>query len=466
MEDISKLKSSLRRNEDTRRDDNRVIWWPERILGPPPGLKQLNVFCWAAFIAFVVVPVCISVWYRLRAGYGFDFVYFYGLGRLASEWPIVNLYNVSAQLKLFSEISPLRQGYYSPSPYPPFVALFFALFAWLSFRGAYVAWMVVSLLLYSTGIVSTIKRAFSGEGLQGSLLLCFCLAYPPFLLFTLVNGQLASVAVCAIGLAAYQESRGNAFWSGVLLSALAYKPTLLLVLVPMLILTRKFRAFCGIVTGTFTLIAASTALAGVGIWPEYVRLVHVFRQLTAGQASGLPGHFKRWQFVDLNSLSYAIPGGRSGLGLLILTGLATAACSWLAILLWKSAYGGTAVQSLVWASTLICTLLFNVYAPIYDSSIAAIAVILTLGALKDLRWNNAARWYMVAAFLTFAVAWKTVDIAEVHGIQLLTIMLLILMVSQLVFLRQLVHGRTPQDMAEPHERRAANFRTMPANSPH
>ena len=413
-----------------------LIRWPEQLLGPQPGLKQLNVLCWTAFISFVVVPVSVILWNHLRAGDGFDFVYFYGLGRLATERPIVNLYNVASQLKLFNEICPLRHGYYSPSPYPPFVPLFFAPFSWLSFRAAYVVWMAVSLLLYSVGILATIKRAFPRVGLQGSLLLCFSLAYPPFLLFTLVNGQLASIAVCAIGLATYEESRGKTFWSGVLLSALAYKPTLLLALVPMLILTRRFRALCGLMAGTITLLAASTVLLGARIWPAYVRLVRVFRQLTAGHSSTLPGHFKLWQFVDLNTLSYAIPGGRSRIGLVVLIGLTTAACTWLAMLLWRSAEGDRAVQSLAWASTLSCTLLFNVYAPIYDSSVAAIAIILTLGALKDLRWKKAVRWYIFLAFLTFAVAWKTEAIAEIHGVQLLTILLFILGASQLYFLQR------------------------------
>lgn len=424
---------------------SRLLRWPEQVLGPQPGLKQLNVFCWTAFISFVVVPVGLILWNRLKAGDGFDFVYFYGLGRLATERPIVNLYNVASQLKLFNQICPLRQGYYSPSPYPPFVPLFFAPFSWLSFRAAYVAWMVVSLLLYGGGIIAATKRAFPRERLRGSLLLCFALAYPPFLLFTLVNGQLASIAVCAIGLATYQESRGRTFWSGVLLSALAYKPTLLLPLVAMLILTRRLRALCGLVAGTIILLAVSTAVAGTRIWPPYVRLVRVFRQLTAGQASALPGHFKRWQFVDLNSLLYAMPGGRSRIGLLILIGLTTVACTWLAILLWRSADGDGAVQSLAWASTLICALLFNVYAPIYDSSVVAIAVILTLGALKDFRWNNAARWYMTLAFLAFAVAWKTVDIAEIHGIQLLTILLAFLGGVQLYFLRRSIQARSVQE---------------------
>jgi hypothetical protein len=65
----------------------------------------------------------------------------------------------------------------------------------------------------------------------------------------------------------------------------------------------------------------------------------------------------------------------------------------------------------------------NVYVPIYDSVLVAIAVVLTLGALKDLEWSVATGWVTFLSLLIFMVSWKTEVLAKSHGIQLFSIFL-------------------------------------------
>ncbi len=89
------------------------------------------------------------------------------------------------------------------------------------------------------------------------------------------------------------------------------------------------------------------------------------------------------------------------------------------------------MQWLAWAATLTWTLLLNIYVPIYDSVLAVIAVILTLGALRELKWRAANEWIVLLAVVTLAVSWKTVSFAEHHHIQLLSIMLFVLGIAQL-----------------------------------
>ena len=56
---------------------------------------------------------------------------------------------------------------------------------------------------------------------------------------------------------------------------------------------------------------------------------------------------------------------------------------WLVRLLHRSAAAGNAAQNLAWAMTLTWTLIMNVYVPVYDTLLIAVAVTLTIGALKE-----------------------------------------------------------------------------------
>jgi hypothetical protein len=414
-----------------------VTHTPARILGPLLDLKGMNVVCWTMFVTFLVVPLFVSLRVQFKTGSGSirkfdsDFVYFYGIGHILNEYPAVNLYDYNLQQKIFNQIYPAHEALYGPSPYPPYVALFFRPFARVSFESAYLLWMGISLALYIAGIAATVKSVFPRERLKISLIFCFALAFYPFVFGTLLNGQLASVAVFSIGLAIFQERHSNPFCSGLALSLLAYKPTLLFLLLPMLFLTRRFKTLLGFITGTVILIVVATAFTGIDIWPAYAHMLAQF-----GHSAGLHDQsaLQLWKYTDFVSSSYAILGGRSRAGVAILICLTSTIALGLAVLLWKSVARGRSAQYLAWAATLTWTLILNVYVPIYDSVLVTIAVVLTLGALKDLEWNVATRWIMLVSLLIFAVSWKTEVLAKSHGIQLFSIFLAALGLGQLFIL--------------------------------
>jgi hypothetical protein len=422
-----------------------AIHWPDRILGRPLSLKEVNVLCWSMFVAFLVVPLLVSLWVQFKTGSGTirkfdsDFVYFYGIGDLVNEYPPVRLYDYALQAKIFNQIYPAHEAFYGPSPYPPYVALFFRPFARVSFESAYLLWMGISLALYIAGIAATAKEAFPRERLIVSLILCFALAFYPFVFGTLLNGQLASVAVFSVGLAIFQERHSNPFGSGLALSILAYKPTLLLLLLPMLFLTRRFRTLLGFIFGTVILIVVATAFTGIQIWPAYANMLGHF-----GHSTGLRGQsaLQLWKYIDFVSLSYAIPGGRTRAGVAILICLISTVVPGLGLLLWKSVKGGRSAQYLAWAATLTWTLMVNVYVPIYDSVLVTIAVVLTLGALRDLDWSVATGWITFLSLLIFAVSWKTEALAQGHGIQLLSIFIVALGLAQLFILYLVIRDRS------------------------
>jgi Glycosyltransferase family 87 len=416
-------------------------FWPTRILGPPPGTVAVNVFCWAVYVIFLLIPLCVYVGIQTKHGamsvakLHSDFVYFYGDGKIAREYPSARIYDYDLQLQVFNAIYPAQGGVYGPSPYPPYVPLFFEPFAQLSFQSAYVVWLVISFAIYIIGIIAAGKAVYPGERAKVSLVLCLSLAFFPFLLGDLLNGQLASIGVCAVGLAIYLLEQGSPICSGLALALLAYKPTLVLLLIPMLLLTGRFRILIGFLTGVASMTLVTTACFGFRVWPAYAQMLRYF-----SRASGVThqSHLQLWKYLDLKSCFAAVHAGRSSLGFSILIATIFPSAILLAVLLWRSRGCDRSAHWLAWAATLTWTLLINVYVPIYDSVLVVIAIVLTLGALRDLGQHVAEELVTVLGVVLLFVSWKTESFAKAHGIQLLTIGLLILGAAQLVFLNRAI----------------------------
>jgi hypothetical protein len=426
--------------------------WPAKILGPRPGWVEIHLVCWGLFAGFVVVPLLYPLWLHLRAGQGWsyllpcDFIYFYAVGRIAHEYPLPRLYEYGLILKTTDEIFPLHGWIWGPSPYPPFVALFFSLFARLPFLLAYILWMAISVALYLGGIASAIRGAFPREPLKSSVVFCIALGFYPFFICDLKNGQLSAVAVFAVGLAIAQEREGRPFLCGLALSILSYKPTLLFLLLPMLLLTRRLRTLWGFATGGAALLALTTAIGGIAIWRIYflhaLGFLHGFIEVQ-GQST-----LQLWEYVDFHTFSYAVPGGRSVAGLAVIASVSVFAGAVLAILLWRSAKACRPAQRLAWAATLTWTLLLNFYVPVWDSILVTIAVALTLLALGELGWRVAARWIVLLGFLIFAVTWNLVAKDHHHGNQLMMGLLFLLGSSQFVLLHRASSHRPALRAAE------------------
>lgn len=421
--------------------------WPVKLLGPVPGLPEINLVCWGLCIGVLLVPMGIVLALRLLHVPSCDFVYFYGIGRLFRTHSPENLYNLSLQLRTFNDIAPPPQGgTYGPSPYPPFVAQFFSLFTHLSFRLAYLLWLLISLALYLKGAFLIAKFAFPARKLERSLTYCFALAFPPFILHTLVNGQLASVAFCFVCMAFILEQRRRPVFSGLALSVLAYKPTLLLLLLPMLVITRRFKALLGFLAGLTLLCLEAMLAAGPRVWAVYLHFLSAFKQLSVrDEHIGL----RHWQFIDLNSLSHAIPDGRTPIALAVLSAAAIAILACMGYFLWTSKSADPPAQTLAWAVVLTWTLLLNVYVPTYDSVLVVISLILTLGALRELEWTNAERWVLLISLLVFATSWITEPVAKRFAVQPLTVLLFVFGILQLYILHQAANAHRAEPVSIP-----------------
>src|SRR5437763_12599852 len=89
-----------------------------------------------------------------------------------------------------------------------------------------------------------------------SLILLLALAFEPFIMECWLGGQLSAFGFFCVALALRLDLAGRPFRSGLVLGLCFYKPTLLVLLLPMLVVGRRFRTLAGM---------AATGLALLGV---------------------------------------------------------------------------------------------------------------------------------------------------------------------------------------------------------
>jgi hypothetical protein len=419
--------------------------WPKRILGPAPNLRELNFICWGLFLVGLVVPLCVVAISQKQAPDA-DFVYFYAMGRILNDHPAQALYDYDLEKRVCTEIHPLKDGQYGPIPYPPFVGILFRPFALLPFLAAYASWLAISLALYLAGLALVSARFFPEDPLRRSLIFCFALSCYPFVIDTMVNGQLSALGFFALALVLRAEEAGRPALTGLALSACLYKPTLLVLFLPMLLVRRRFKSLLGFALGGLILGLCTTVIEGTRVWSGYFELLLHFGRAAVGVQTH--SFLRLRKYVDLTSFSSIAPGGRSWLGLILIYGYAGWAAVSLFICWWKSAAAGKRVSALFWATTITWTLLINAYVPRHDSILAVLSIVVTAGLLRYYPSQFIMRGFMPLVFLTLTFSWITDDLAATAGIQIITLLFAGLGTLQLAMLRKAVTREGPEATGE------------------
>ena len=411
-------------------------------------IKQLSMLCWGLLLVCFVLPFCIVVVGSHSPPDG-DFAGFYSLGRIVNTHPLAELYNFELLQRTCTQVHP-RSGGYGPLPYPPQVGLFFALFARMPYWVAYLLWVLISLALYASGLKLLIDHFFPLDAARRSLVICFAFCYCPFLVDTAASGQLTAVGFAALCLVLREDDRGHFLRSGLALSLCIYKPTLLFLLLPMLVATRRFRTLLGFTAGAAALSIGPTVAGGFAIWPEFFRSIFSYGKVASGaQAQAIRLLVK---YVDLSSFSALLPGGRSRIGLIVLFGSGGAAILtlvwfWLAGFRRKSSQSNRPLNSLLWAGTITWTLLLNLYVPIYDSTLVVLSLIVTAGVLRQIPEVRLQRIFTVLWILILVGSWFTTLLAGVTGVQLLTLLIAALGILQFLALKRIAAAHTGRTAA-------------------
>jgi hypothetical protein len=346
---------------------------------------------------------------------GADFPAFYVAGKIVNEYGTARLYDRALQARLYHELFPTEE----PSallPYlnAPFFILPFPLLARLPYAWAYLCWFLFSLGLYIAGF-TLLWRALA-ELPQSAYRtgLIVALSFMPFLVECLAGGQTAAFGFFCLALAVVLERRGQAGLSGMALALLAYKPTLLILLGPMLLVTRQWRVLGGIIVGGLSLSVISWWVVGWPVTLEWFETLLGYSQHSTGAASGL----RIFKYVDVNSFARALWGGAAALRW-VTVGLILAVCLSLLVKAWWAQRGRD--QSLNWALAIAWTPVLNLYLGIYDVTLVVVSALLLAAWLYQR--GELDTEYKVHLLLLYVTPWISQTLAKVSGLQLYTIVL-------------------------------------------
>jgi hypothetical protein len=393
--------------------------------------RDLTFIAWVIF-SFIVT---IALYQSLRQSeQQRDFVYFYSIGHLLNHYSPSRLYDIVLQENLARAMlpKPLTGGYLGAFVYPPYVAMLFQPFAMLPYWTAFCLWMVINLSLYLTGLCLLIRRFCDGDVLQRSLFLLFGLSFWPFINWILLGGQLSAIGFVAMVFAIYWEDRKCHFWSGLALSICTYKPTLLLLLLPMLLIIRRPKTLAGFGVGAFTLVAVATLAAGPRIWVSYVV---ASAHKTTEIAHIVP------VMLDLTAFAVSVPHA-SLLTRALFACAAGIVGACLVGIWWKARrYAQHGPATLIWATTITWTLLLNVYVPVYDSVLVIVSIIATAGILI----RFAPRLFVSVCLVLLVSSYVSTWLSSQTGWQLLTPVLAAIGILQMSACMSIEHARRSND---------------------
>ena len=422
------------------------------MFGPAPSLREVRIICWSLFIILLAWPTSVAVYGLIRQEQAsrrvpdVDFIYFYAMGRMFNQYPASQVYDYELQKQVCSAIRPMDAGgVYGPNPYSPFVGIFFRPFALLPFLPAFALWIGLSFSLYLAGLALFAGQFFHDDPHRRSLSFCFALSFCPFY-WTVTGGQISTIGFFALALAFREEDRQRPLLSGLALSLCMYKPTLLILLLPMLLITRRYKTLVGLAAGVVAMAGFVTVVQGASIWPGYIARLVSFGSAT----TKIHSFVVLWYHVDLNSFSALIPGGRSWLGGTLILGCAALAGLALVRAWWVARRGNQAAGTLIWAMTLTWTLILNLYVPFHDCILIVLSFMATAGLLKDSANFRLRRQFALLGLAILSSSWISLSFARTTGFQILTVLFVVFGVLQLaVFFKmqslpQSDHPETPQ----------------------
>ena len=252
---------------------------------------------------------------------GPDFFSFYAAAEIFIKQGPSSVYDILAQKQYEIAITQRPADTFIVLPYfhPPFYTLLISPLAFLSYRAAYyamTAFNVALLIALTVILVRGSLRVHRRAVIVASSLIAGFL--PMFV--TILQGQSDLVVLVPLAGAYVAWSRGRAGWAGVL-SALAFSKPQLLLLIPVLFITRRsWRAMAGF-AGT-VLALALVSIAGFGMNPVLEYVSSVGSWAIGGQ---LPTHgqavYTDTAVYSLRHILEILPGGGKVIAFAILVGL-------------------------------------------------------------------------------------------------------------------------------------------------
>jgi GT2 family glycosyltransferase len=318
---------------------------------------------------------------------GPDFFSFYAAAEIFVKQGPSSVYDILVQKQYEIAITQRPAGTFIVLPYfhPPFYTMLIAPLAYLSYRAAYYAMTAFNVVLLIALAVILVRGSLRVHGRAVIVAASLIAGFLP-LFVTILQGQSDLVVLVPLAGAYVAWSRGRAGWAGVL-SALAFSKPQLLLLIPVLFITRRsWRAMAGF-AGT-VLALALVSIAGFGLNPVLQYISSVGAWAIGGQ---LPTHgqavYTDTAVYSLRHILEILPGGGKVIAFAILIGLlALVAVS----LSWRPDK-----PRLDFALAVAASLVLSPHQNVHDLALLVIPGF----ALADLALDGSLRWPGMAALV-------------------------------------------------------------------
>lgn len=360
---------------------------------------------------------------------GADFGAFYVAGQIYNRNGPESIYDSRLHRQIYKENFPdaptNEELSYANAPFflAPFIFLSRLPYAW-----AYFIWLVISVSLYVGGF-SILWRAleFLPQEIRSTALLV-ALSFWPFLVECLAGGQTSAFGFFCLALAIACETR-NRFWSGAALALCAYKPTLLFLVVPMLLVTGRWLTVIGLAAGNLVLAVVSFALVGMQGCVNFLNRLLFYSASATSTEAGL----RSWKYVDINAFMRLLLPHNTQLRWAVTAVLVLLVIPFLVSKWWRLREDSQ--WRLLWALTITWTPVLNMYMGIYDSTILVLGGLLLTAEFyrRGYRSDSLPFAYKGLLLLLYLSPWFTQNIALLIGVQIYTIAIAAFGVYQLRF---------------------------------
>ena len=384
---------------------------------------------------------------------GADFTGFYVAGTILNGDSPERLYDLEFQNRLYHRLLPGAPAEERlPYVYPPFFALLFRPLAVLPYSWSYLVWLCMSVGLFLASVAFTVQNTPTLVGRDRLTALLLCLSFQPLVLECWLGGQTSVVGLFWLTVALWCERSGRPLASGLALSACLYKPTLLVLLVPMLAIAGRWRILLGFVWGGTALLGLSLSAVGWQTCRDYGLLLTQFTKVASGGSTVLPS----WKYVDLVSFVRLLEGQLSVLGWTAVLAIAVAALSQQAVAWRRFGASTKRMESstsrsqcevlLVWSGTITWTLVLNLYVGIYDTILVLPGLLLTADILRSAAHPGQPSFppaFKRLLILLYITPWFSQLLARHLGLQLDTLVLAATATYQFLAAQRLSTGTVP-----------------------
>lgn len=400
------------------------------------------LFTTIAIILITVINLVIAFWTSeggrniYSSWAGGDYSCFYIAGKILSNHPPEKLYDFSLQSDLLHSLLPeISSNEQLPFVNPPFFALIFKPLSRLPYMVSYFVWILISIVIYVFGFTLCWKTLDSIPPKTFKIALLSALAFEPFLLETVFGGNSSAIGFFAYALFFYFGSLKKELLSGFSLGILLYKPTFLIIILPMLLIARKTKTLLGFIICSILIISLSVLTVGVETCIEYIRFLFGVSTRVIGSEE----IFRTWKYIDIFSFTRLLFGIISPAVLILIIAASLVPIIFSIKLWWNLNNLDKNSQELLKASSITLTSIINLHFAIYDTVILVPSILLTVSILyRNASAQNSPELtpiFKAILLSIFIFPWITQYVAQISGLQPFTLAIAIMGSYQILLAR-------------------------------